>query len=254
MDNIVKTKVGIIGTGKVGTDLLLKVLKSPYLECVIFAGLREDSPGIALAKSLNVNTSTKSIKAIIKSEASIVFDATTANSHKHNFPLLKDLFVIDLTPSKMGSFCVPELNIDEVLEKNEVSLISCGAQVVIPRIAKLKNKGLAYVEVVTTVASDSAGVGTRDNMSQYLNTTAEAITRFFGIPAKAIFIINPAKPPVQMFNTIYIQYGDRTEVIQFHVKGRGDYLKIWEGNLDVINMAAVKVAEEYAKTHESHSN
>jgi len=244
-----KMKVGIIGTGKVGTDLLLKVLKSDYLDCVIFAGLREDSPGIALAKSLNVNTSTKSIKAIIKSEAEIVFDATTAASHKKNFPLLKDVFVIDLTPSKMGTFCVPELNIDEVLEKNEVSLISCGAQAVIPRIAKLKSKGLQYVEVVTTVASDSAGIGTRDNMSEYLKTTAEAITKFFGVPAKSIFIINPAVPPVQMFNTIYVQYADRTEVVQFTVKGRGDYLKIWEGNLDVINLAAIKVAEEFAKNH-----
>ena len=245
-----KMKVGIIGTGKVGTDLLLKVLKSPLLECVIFSGLRHNSPGIALAKSLNVNTSTESIKAIIKSEAEIVFDATSALSHKKNFPLLKDVFVIDLTPAKMGMMCVPSINMDEVMEKGEVSLISCGAQVVIPKIAKLK-KGFKYIEVVTTVASASAGIGTRDNMSEYLNTTAQAITKFFGVPSKSIFIINPAQPPVNMFNTIYIQYGDRTEVIQFEVKGKGDYLKPYEGNLDVINLAAISVAEEYAKNHNS---
>jgi acetaldehyde dehydrogenase (acetylating) len=244
---MVKTKVGILGTGKVGTDLLLKVLKSKTLECVIFTGLREDSPGIARAKSLNVNTSTDSIRAIIKSEAVIIFDATTANSHRKNFPLLKDIFVIDLTPSKMGSFCVPSMNLDECLDKGEVSLISCGAQAVIPRIAKLKRKDFKYIEVVTTVSSDSAGVGTRDNMSEYLVTTADAITKFFNVPAKAIFIVNPAIPPIMMSNTIYIQYEDKVETIQFKVKGKGDYLKECEGNLDVINRTAIKVAESYAK-------
>jgi len=247
-----KVKVGIIGTGKVGTDLLLKVLKSEYLQCVIFAGLRSDSPGIALARSLHINTSTDSIHAILKSEAEIVFDATTAVSHKKNFPLLKDYFVIDLTPSNMGIPCVPELNLKEALKKREVSLISCGAQVVIPKISHLILENLEYVEMVTTIASNSAGIGTRDNMSEYLQTTASAITKFFGVPAKCIFIINPAVPPIHMFNTIYMKYKgkDNPVITQFEVQGKGDYLKKWEGNLDVINLAAIRVAEAYAKnTH-----
>ncbi len=244
-----KCKVGIIGTGKVGTDLLIKVLKSKYLECVIFSGLRNNSPGIAMAKSLNVNTSTDSINAILKSEARIIFDATTAEVHRKNTHLLKERFVIDLTPSKIGLMCVPKLNLKEALKVHEVSLISCGAQVIIPRIAKLNLPDMEYIEVVTTVASLSAGIGTRDNMSEYLETTAAAITKFFGVPAKSIFIINPAQPPINMFNTIYIKVKkkDNPIVVQFQVKGKGNYLQKWEGNLDVINQAAIKVAEAYAK-------
>jgi acetaldehyde dehydrogenase (acetylating) len=245
-----KTKVGIIGTGKVGTDLLLKVLKSKWLDCVIFAGVRHDSPGIALAKSLNVNTSVDSIDAILKSEARIVFDATTAKFHESIWPLPKQFFVIDLTPSKLGLMCVPSINMKEAMEKHEVSLISCGAQAVIPKIAKLKNKNkLEYIEVVTTVATESAGVGTRDNMSEYLKTTSAAITQFFEVPAKSIFIINPAVPPINMFNTVYAKFKgiEKPTVIQFTVKSKSDYLKKWEGNLDVINRAAINVAEKYAK-------
>src|SRR3989344_710458 len=244
-----KTKVGIIGTGKVGTDLLIKILKSELLECVIFSGIRKESPGIAFAKSLKVNTSTESIKAILKSDAEIIFDATSAEIHKKYFPI-KNRFVIDLTPAKMGLMCVPSLNLDEALKSSEVSLISCGAQVMLPKIAGVKNlKNAEYIEVVTTISSVSAGIGTRDNMSEYLETTAMSIGKFFGIPAKSIFIINPAEPPIDMFNTIYIKFKNKNqpEVIQFEIKGNGDYLKEWEGNLDIINKTAVEVAEAYAK-------
>lgn len=250
-----KTKVAILGTGKIGTDLLIKVLKSKYLDCVVFAGLRDESPGIARARSLNVNTSIHGISAIIKSEAEIVFDCTSAEAHKKNFPLLKDCFVIDLTPAHMGDFCVPALNIEESLTKDEISLISCGAQAIIPKIAKIGYKDMEYIETVTTIASLSAGAGTRDNISQYLKTTQEAITKFFKVPSKAILLINPAVPPINMFNTVYIKRKEKTEIIQFEVKGKGDYLKRWEGNLDVINRAAIKVAEKYAKNHaKNHSH
>lgn len=246
-----KVKVGIIGTGKVGTDLLFKTLKSKYLKCVIFAGIRDNSPGIAIAKKLNIPTSTNGIEAIKKIDALIIFDATRAESHKKNFPL-KNRFVIDLTPAKMGFMCIPSLNLKKAIKANEVSLITCGAQAVIPEIVKIKNiKNIEYIEVVTTIASKTAGIAARDNMSEYVETTANAVTSFFNVPAKSILIINPAEPPISMFNTLYIKFKNKPKpvIIQLKVKGKGGYLKPWEGNVDIINSAAIRVAETYAKNN-----
>src|SRR3990167_198456 len=99
-------KVAILGTGNIGCDLLVKVMKSKYLECIMFAGQREDSPGIAWAKKLKVLTSTDSIQGVLNTDAGVVFDATSADAHKKNVPLLKDRFVIDMTPSHIGKMCV----------------------------------------------------------------------------------------------------------------------------------------------------
>ena len=242
-----KIDVAILGTGNIGTDLLIKVLRSKYLNCVMFAGQRANSPGIAYANGLGVRTSTDSIDALASSHAKIVFDATSAQAHKENIKRFNGQFIIDLTPAKIGLMCVPSLNMKEALKTKEVSLISCGAQVLIPRIVKLKN--LDFVEVVTTIASKSAGIGTRNNIDEYVTTTSAAITKFCGVPAKTILIINPGEPPITMHNTIYakIKGKKNIRVIQFKVEGCGDYLPKFSGNLDTINVQAIKIAEEYAK-------
>jgi acetaldehyde dehydrogenase len=245
---IKKIPVAIIGPGRIGCDLLVKVMKSKYLECIMFAGQRNDSPGLAFAKSLDIPTSTKSIEAILLSKAPIVFDATTAEAHKQNIQALHNCFVIDLTPAKQLPICVP--NVTKASTKG-VSLGSCTIQAVIPKLTKIKN--LEYVEVVTTIASDSAGMGTRENLSEYLITTAKIIEQFTGAKAKAILIINPVLQA--MHNTIYFKRknSDKIEIIQFELEG-GDYLDKRFGNLSIMTQSALAVAEEYAKNSNSRFN
>src|SRR3990167_1505636 len=280
-----KLPVAVIGPGRIGCDLLVKITKSKYLECILFSGQREDSPGIAFAKGLNVPTSTKSIQAILDSKAVVVFDATSAEAHKQNKKFLHDRFVIDMTPSHLGHACIPVLNLQESLTKKEVNMISCGGQANIPIIKVLKDTypEIDYAELVSVVAAKSAGIGTRDNIDQYVQTTQDVVKEFVDIKkTKAILIITPADPPIQMHNTIYAKVEnpnlkllkkrlkelekkikeyvpgykitrittiDNKLIVMNEVTGRGDYLPPYAGNLDVINSAAVKVAEEFAKTH-----
>jgi len=238
-------KCAIIGTGNIGCDLLVKIMKSKYLECVMFAGQREESEGLKFAKEKGIPTSAKSIDAILESDAKIIFEATNSESAKAHAPRLKDRFVIDLTPAKVGMMCSPITNLKEAIKAKNVNLVSCGFQVVMPMIAKLKDP--IYIEVVTTIASRSAGMGTRENISEYLETTAKAITKFTGAKAKAILVINPMD--INMHNTVYAIVKDRTEpvILQKEIIGAGDYIPKFSGNLDTINQNAVRIAEEYAK-------
>ncbi|MFA4884257.1 MAG: acetaldehyde dehydrogenase (acetylating) [Desulfotomaculaceae bacterium] len=288
-----KVKVAIIGTGNIGTDLLLKVQRSPVLSCGLFAGRNPDSEGIKLARSLGVRTSLDSIDAIQRDPGccELAFDATSAKVHLHNAPILKKLgkFTIDLTPSQVGKMCVPVLNLDECLKYDNVNLITCGGQAVIPIIAAIlaAQPETEYVEVVASIASRSAGPGTRCNIDEYTQTTKDAILALTGVPrAKAIINLNPAEPPILMHNTIYakiaepdmarisrevaamalriqkyvpgykvvlgpVAESDRVTTM-VEVVGLGDYLPRYSGNLDIITCAAVNVAEEYArrKSHE----
>jgi len=271
-----KIPVAILGTGLIGTDLLMKVIRSPLLECVMFAGQRKDSPGIEKAKEFGIPTSDKSIDAILKSNARIVFSATTAKAHQEHSPKLKDRFVLDLTPSHIGKLCVPEINLEECLSEQELSLGSCGVQATIPLINALVNP--SYVEVVSTIASKSAGLGTRNNIDEYTRITSDAITELCQVKSKAIIILNPAEPPIVMHNTIYAvverkpnlkkvvarmkEYvpGYRlilkpvfeTNRLTFinEVTGSGDYLPPYAGNLDMINCIALYIAESYAKKNQ----
>src|SRR3990167_9298896 len=130
-----KVPVAVIGTGLIGTDLLVKIIKSKYLECIMFAGQREESPGIAFAKKLKISTSTKSIEGILGSKARVVFDATNAEAHKRHSGLLKDAFIIDLTPAKLATICIPSVNLKDCLNLKEVNMGSCTVQAVIPKLA-----------------------------------------------------------------------------------------------------------------------
>ena len=206
-----KVKVGIIGTGNIGTDILVKIMRSDYLECGIFAGRNPDSEGIRFAEKLGVKTSFRSIQAIEENPEScdIVFDATSAETHRYHAPILKKLnkFVIDMTPAHIGPFCIPVLNLDKCLEnETNVNLITCGGQATVPIAEAITrvHPDTSYIEVVATIASKSAGIGTRNNIDEFTQTTKDAIIEFSHVKeAKAIIILNPAEPPVKMRNTIY---------------------------------------------------
>lgn len=283
-----KMKVGIIGTGNIGTDLLIKVTRSPFLECGMFTGRNLDSKGIGIANSMGVPVSFDSIHAIEEDPSccDIVFDATSAKVHEYNAPILKKLnkFAIDLTPSRIGKMCIPVLNMEACLDEDNVNLITCGGQGAIPvayAIAKAQPQ-TRYIEVVASIASKSAGTGTRNNIDEFTQTTKEALSFFTGVEkTKAIIILNPAEPPIIMRNTVYAlidnpdmdricsRVHDIEEKIKKYVPGYriivgpvyesgrvtttievvglGDYLPEYSGNLDIITCAAVNIAEEYAR-------
>lgn len=281
-------KVGIIGTGNIGTDILMKMKRSKYLECGIFTGRNPDSKGIEIAKSMGVKTSFDSICVIEKNLecCEIVFDATSAKVHEYNAPILKKLnkFAIDLTPSKIGRLCVPAINLEESLNENNVNLITCGGQATIPIAYALSkvHPETKYIEIVASIASKSAGAGTRNNIDEFTQTTKDALSEFTGIKnTKAIITLNSAEPPIIMRNTVYAIIGNpdinsiRKEVMKFvkkiqkyvpgykiivepvfengrvtttvEVEGMGDYLPKYAGNLDIITCAAIEIAENYAK-------
>lgn len=283
-----KIKVGIIGTGNIGSDLLKKIIRSDFLECGIFTGQNPKSEGIKRARSFGVMTSSESIKAIENNPelCDIVFDATTAKAHILHSTILKKMnkFVIDLTPSKLGTMCIPVINMNECLDKQEISMVTCGGQVTIPIIKSVTDlyPETKYAEIVGSISSKSAGIGTRNNIDEYTQTTKDAIEKMTNVKeAKAIIILNPAEPPITMHNTIYIdskkpnlkliskninditkriqEYapgykitlgpihtGDKI-IIMVDVVGIGDFLPPYAGNLDIINSAAITAAENYAK-------
>jgi acetaldehyde dehydrogenase (acetylating) len=205
-----RVKVGIIGSGNIGTDLLIKVQQSEFLECGIFTGRNPESQGIERAKAMNIKTSCDSIKAIEEEPGScqIVFDATSAKVHLAHASVLKKLgkYTIDLTPSLYGKMCIPVINGEECLDAININLITCGGQAAIPVAAAIMkvHPETEYIEVVASISSKSAGPGTRDNIDEFTQTTKDAIMVFTGVQkAKAIIVINPADPPVLMHNTVY---------------------------------------------------
>ena len=206
-----KFRVAIIGTGNIGTDLLIKINRSKYLECTLFAGRSNNSKGVLLAKSLGINTSDQSIKAIEDNPncCDIVFDATSASAHKIHAPILERLnkFTIDLTPALVGKMCVPVLNIDECLAERNVNMITCGGQATVPiayAINKVHPNEVKYIEIVASISSKSAGPGTRANIDEFTQTTSDALSSFTTADkTKAIIILNSANPPIHMHNTVY---------------------------------------------------
>ncbi|MGL5052194.1 MAG: acetaldehyde dehydrogenase (acetylating) [Cetobacterium sp.] len=290
-----KIKVGILGTGNIGTDLLMKIQRSEILECGIFAGRNPNSDGMRIAKELKVPLTYDSIKYIQENPecCEIVFDATSAETHLYHAPILESLgkFVIDLTPAKIGKLCVPVINLEECLKSSNVNLITCGGQATTPiahAISKVHPE-TSYIEAVANISSKSAGTGTRNNIDQYTQTTGEALSYFTGVKkTKAIIGLNPAEPPVIMRNTVYalienpniekifeevhkivkkiqkyvpgyrcilgpvFENGRVTTTVE--VMGLGDYLPSYSGNLDIINCAAIKVAEEYCKKKWGENN
>lgn len=274
-------KAGIIGTGNIGTDLLLKMLKWDFIKPVIFAGRRMSSNGIKIAQEKGIPVTDKGINWDGWSDIELVYDCTNAlDAIKHAKIFSKlGIKVIDLTPAKVGDLCVPNINPEIIKTRDNVNMITCGGQASTPLLNVIsKHCDLEYIEVVSQIASDSAGMATRLNIDNYIHTTERAISEFTGCNnCKVILNLNPAIPQVDMQTTLFIkadniQFSELNKdiyktierlqeyipyyelvmpptinndvlVLSIKVKGTGDYLPEYAGNLDIINCAAIEVSK-----------
>ena len=267
---------------------MIKVLRSEFLQCSLFVGRNLQSKGMSKAINIGITVSDQSIHILQENPDlyDLVFDATTAMQHFQHAKVFKELgkTVIDLTPAKVGILCVPSVNLAEGLKEKNINTITCGGQASIPLAYALGtvHPDIEYIEVVSAIASKSAGPGTRVNLDEYIETTERGIKMFSKCKSsKVMLILNPADPSIDMQTTIQAtiknpdmkainqavnkmvkiiqQYvpgyklivpptfeGDRVIII-IRVKGLGDYLPSYAGNLDIINCAAVTIAEAYAK-------
>jgi len=285
-----KTRVAILGTGNIGTDLLIKAMRSDALECALFVGRNLRSDGMQKASQLGAPLSDRGIDAIIQQadDIDIVFDATSAAAHIDHWPVLEKLgkTVIDMTPAKIGELCVPAINTEQIIESRakNINMITCGGQASVPianAIAAIQDD-IEYIEVASSIASRSAGPATRANLDEYIETTEQALIKFSRARhAKAILILNPARPPIDMQTTIYAKIANpdlaairssvesmMKRITQYvpgyqlivpptleggkvmttvKVLGNGDYLPRYAGNLDIINCAAIGIAERIAR-------
>ncbi|HEY5541346.1 MAG TPA: acetaldehyde dehydrogenase (acetylating) [Coriobacteriia bacterium] len=288
-----KLRVAVLGSGNIGSDLLSKIMRSELLECTLFIGRNLASRGVARAAAMGVPVSDKSIDAIIRDPGvcDLVFDATSALSHLRHAPVLEGLgkLVIDMTPSNLGQMCVPAVNLEDGLRHHNVNMVTCGGQATVPiaHVIGQVHGVVPYIEVVSQIASRSAGPATRINLDEYVENTERAVREFSGCErSKAILNLNPAQPPVDMQSTIFAKIDDpdlevlgpavdamvekiRTYVpgyqlivpptiengrvvVMVRVLGLGDYLPAYAGNLDIINCAAIAVAEGHARLAFAH--
>ena len=207
-----KVKAAIIGSGNIGTDLMVKMLKAPgNMELVAVAGIDPASEGLAMARARGVATTHSGIDGLraltAYPEIGIVFDATSAYAHRdHDAKLRADgKQVVDLTPAAIGPFVIPPVNMADHLDQSNVNMVTCGGQATIPMVAAVsKVAKVHYAEIVASVSSRSAGPGTRANIDEFTRTTARAIEAVGGAEqGKAIIILNPAEPPMIMRDTVF---------------------------------------------------
>lgn len=283
-----RVKAAILGSGNIGTDLMVKLLRSKTVELTMVAGIDPQSDGLRRAREAGLKTTTDGIDGLLADPdvGQIVFDATSARTHLLHAPRLKDAgkITIDLTPAAVGPYVVPVVNMGDQLKSPNVNMVSCGAQATVPIVHAINRvTPVDYAEIVATIASKSAGPGTRQNIDEFTQTTAHGLERVGGAKrAKAIIILNPADPPIMMRNTVYAaipedadhdailrSISDIVESIQEYVpgyrlrtdpifdegqvtvfvevEGAGDYLPVYAGNLDIMTSAAVRVSEEIAR-------
>ncbi|MCE1186982.1 MAG: acetaldehyde dehydrogenase (acetylating), partial [Rhodocyclales bacterium] len=287
-----KIRCALIGPGNIGTDLLYKLQRSPVLEPVWMVGIDPDSDGLARARALGLKTTALGVDGLLphvqEDRIQIAFDATSAYVHAENSRKLNALGVlmIDLTPAAIGPYCVPPVNLLAHVGRGEmnVNMVTCGGQATIPMVAAVSRvQKVKYGEIVATVASRSAGPGTRKNIDEFTRTTAGAIEKVGGAEkGKAIIIINPAEPPLIMRDTVHCLVEgepDQARIIEsvqamilevqkyvpgyrlvngpvfdgnrvslyLEVEGLGDYLPKYAGNLDIMTAAAARTAEMFAE-------
>lgn len=210
-----KLNVAIIGSGNIGTDLMIKVLRtSSNLKMSVMVGIDPQSDGLARAQRMGVATTHEGVDGLINmpefKDISIVFDATSAGAHLINDKKLKTakpgIRLVDLTPAAIGPYCVPVVNLEDHIEQPNVNMVTCGGQATIPMVAAVKQVAkVHYAEIVASVSSKSAGPGTRANIDEFTQTTARAIEQVGGAEkGKAIIILNPAEPPMIMRDTVYV--------------------------------------------------
>jgi acetaldehyde dehydrogenase len=276
-------KVGIVGSGNIGMDLMYKLQRRPGLELVGVAGRSAGSSGLALARSHGYTVTDEGLERLLDLEPGIelVFDATSAKGHYANFAVLqaRGIQCVNMTPARTGPKVVPSVNMMEHLDAPAINLITCGAQAVTPMVAAISRVAhTPYAEIVATIASKSAGPGTRQNIDEYTIATADGLVEVGGADkGKAIIILNPADPPIMMRNTVHarVDGGTQREFIEsieamtaavahyvpgyrlkvpplfrddlvtvfIEVEGAGDYLPTYAGNLDIMTSAGVRVAE-----------
>lgn len=287
-----KIKCALIGPGNIGTDLLAKLQRSAVLEPVWMVGIDPESDGLKRARDMGIKTTAEGVDGLVPhmlaDGVQIVFDATSAYVHADNSRKVNALgaLMIDLTPAAIGPFCVPPVNLIEHVGKGEmnVNMVTCGGQATIPMVAAISRvQPVAYGEIVATVASKSAGPGTRKNIDEFTRTTASAVEKVGGAKkGKAIIILNPAEPPLIMRDTVHcltetepdqakitesihamikevqkyvpgyrlvngpVFDGKRVSVF-LEVEGLGDYLPKYAGNLDIMTAAAARTAEMFAE-------
>jgi len=218
-----KHKVAIIGSGNIGTDLMIKILRtSEVLEMGVFVGIDAGSDGLRRAANMGVATTHEGIDGLVAHpmfpEIEIVFDATSARAHLHHAPILKSLGrrVVDLTPAAVGPYVVPVANLDQHLDADNVNMVTCGGQATIPIVWGVSRVvPVQYAEIVASIASRSAGPGTRANIDEFTETTSRGLELIGGATrGKAIIILNPAEPPLIMRDTVYTlsDRGDRERI------------------------------------------
>ena len=207
-----RTRVAVIGSGNIGTDLMIKVLRvGRHLEMGAMVGIDPASDGLARAARLGVTTTSDGVDGLLRlpgfDDIDIVLDATSARAHVLNAERLRPLGkrMIDLTPAAIGPYVVPAVNLDEHLDAPDVNMVTCGGQATIPVVAAVSRVvPVAYAEIVASIASRSAGPGTRANIDEFTETTSAAIVSVGGAAAgKAIIILNPAEPPLIMRDTVF---------------------------------------------------
>jgi acetaldehyde dehydrogenase len=288
-------RAAIVGSGNIGTDLLVKLLRGTTLEVHSMVGVDPASDGLARARALGVRTSAEGVDWLLALDdlPDLVFEATSARAHLSHAPRYEaaGIQAIDLTPAAIGPFVCPPVNLEELSEVPNLNMITCGGQATIPIVRAVSRVvPVSYAEIVASIASRSAGPGTRANIDEFTETTARAIERVGGaVRGKAIIILNPVTPPMIMRDTVFCAIpadadtGAVTESIhamvarvaayvpgyrlraepQFdeprddwsgqarvavflEVRGNGDYLPEWAGNLDIMTAAAARVGERLA--------
>jgi acetaldehyde dehydrogenase len=285
------TKVAIIGSGNIGTDLMIKILrKSKLLEVGALVGIDSQSEGLARARRMGVPATDQGMAGLLSmkhfDDIRVVFDATSAKAHHKNIEALRgrNKTIIDLTPAAVGPYVVPPVNLYEHCGAPNLNMVSCGGQATIPIVAAVNRVSpVHYAEIVSSIASKSAGPGTRANIDEFTRTTATALERIGGAArGKAIIILNPAEPPLIMRNTVFcltdetdcdaivasiarmvesvqayvpgyrlkqsVQFDKMTAgrlktSIYLEIEGAGHYLPPYAGNLDIMTSAALKTAE-----------
>ncbi|MBJ9974173.1 acetaldehyde dehydrogenase (acetylating) [Pseudomonas sp. S75] len=290
-----KLKVAIIGSGNIGTDLMIKILRNAkHLEMAVMVGIDPASDGLARAQRMGVATTHEGVEGLIAmkafDEVDFIFDATSAGAHARNDAALRaakpGIQVIDLTPAAIGPYCIPVVNLEQNLRQPNVNMVTCGGQATIPMVAAVSRVAkVHYAEIVASIASKSAGPGTRANIDEFTETTSKAIETIGGASkGKAIIIMNPAEPPLMMRDTVFVlsELADQAQIaasveemaaavqayvpgyrlkqqVQFdvlpeglktsiflEVEGAAHYLPAYAGNLDIMTSAALATAERMA--------